>query len=148
MVAKTEHHLRSGCPVACALDIIGDHWSLLIIRDLMFMGRHEYKDMLAAEEGISSNILTDRLTKLEQAGMIASAPHAKSKRRKLYYLTDKGKGLLPVLLEISRWSDSHLREWVLIPEEKRVLLDAPQQSVVKMILGRLREWEDEYITRV
>ena len=147
MVAKTEHHFRSGCPVACALDIIGDHWSLLIIRDLMFMGRHEYKDMLAAEEGISSNILTDRLKKLEQAGMIKSAPHARSKRRKLYYLTDKGKGLLPVLLEISRWSDSYLREWVLIPDEKRVFLEAPQQSAVEMILGRLREWEDENITR-
>jgi len=147
MVAKTQHHLRSGCPVACALDIIGDHWSLLIIRDLMFMGRHEYKDMLGAEEGVSSNILTDRLKKLEQAGMVASAPHASSKRRKLYYLTDKGKGLLPVLLEISRWSDSYLREWVLIPEEKRVFLEAPQQEIVEMILGRLREWEDEHITR-
>ena len=147
MVAKTEHHLRSGCPVACALDIIGDHWSLLIIRDLMFMGRHEYKDMLAAEEGISSNILSDRLRKLEQAGMIASAPHARSKRRKLYYLTDKGKGLLPVMFEISRWSDGYLREWVLIPDEKRVFLDAPPQAVAEMVLGRLREWEDKYITR-
>ena len=80
--------------------------------------------------------------------MIASAPHAKSKRRKLYYLTDKGKGLLPVLLEISRWSESYLQEWVFIPEEKRVFLDAPQQEVVELILGRLCEWEDEHITPV
>ena len=145
MVAKTEHHLRSGCPVACALDIIGDHWSLLIVRDLLFMGRHEYKDMLASEEGISSNILTDRLKKLEQAQIIASAPHAKSRRRKLYYLTDKGKALLPVMLEIAQWSDAHLQEWVVIPQEKRVLLDTPAQDVAEMVLGQLKEWEDSFI---
>jgi len=146
MVAKKEHHLRTGCPIACALDIIGDHWNLLIIRNLMFLGRHEYKDMLAAEEGISSNILTSRLKKLEQAGLIASSPHAKSKRRKLYYLTDKGKGLLPAMLEISRWSDNYLSEWVLIPEEKRVLLDSPPQAVEEMVLRQLSEWEDQFIT--
>lgn len=146
MVAKTKHHLKSGCPVACALDIIGDHWSLLIVRDLMFHGRHEYKDMLASEEGISSNILTDRLKKLEHAGIIASAPHRVSKRRKLYYLTDKGKSLILVMLEISRWSDSHLGEWVFIPEEKRVFLDTPPKIVAEMVLRQLREWEDEFIT--
>jgi DNA-binding HxlR family transcriptional regulator len=113
----------------------------------MFMGRHEYKDMLAAEEGISSNILTDRLKKLEQAGMIASAPHPQSKRRKLYYLTDMGKGLLPVLLEISRWSDAHLGEWVFIPDEKRAFLDAPPEAAREMILRQLSAWEDEFISK-
>jgi len=148
MVAKTEHHLRTGCPVACALDIVGDHWSLLIVRDLMFHGRHEYKDMLASEEGISSNILTNRLKKLEQAGLIASAPHRTNKRRKLYYLTDKGKALLPVLLEISRWSDTHLGQWVFIPEEKRIFLDSPIEDVAEMVLRQLNEWEDKFIRAV
>lgn len=65
-----EHAARSGCPIACTLDIVGDHWTLLIIRDLMFLGLHEYKDMLMKEEGISSNILTDRLKKLERKDLI------------------------------------------------------------------------------
>jgi len=148
MVAKTEHHLKSGCPVACALDIIGDHWSLLIVRDLMFAGRHEYKDMLASEEGISSNILTDRLKKLEKSGIIASAPYPGSKRRKLYYLTNKGKGLVLVMLEVARWSDNHLGEWVFIPEEKRVFLDDPPEAVAETVMRQLSEWEDEFITPV
>jgi DNA-binding HxlR family transcriptional regulator len=63
MVAKIEHKQRSGCPIACALDLIGDHWTLLVIRNLMFLGIHEYKDMLKTEEQISSSILTDRLKK-------------------------------------------------------------------------------------
>ena len=147
MVAKAEHHLKSGCPIACALDIIGDHWTLLIVRDLMFLDRHEYKDMLAAEEGISSNILTDRLKKLENSGVIASAPHPGSRRRKLYYLTDLGKDLVYVMLAISRWSDQNLDDQVFIPEEKRVLLDSPPEEVSEMILARLRDWEDEFISK-
>jgi len=67
MVAKTEHKSRSGCPIACSLDVLGDHWTLIIVRNLMFHGRHEYKDMLQAEEQISTSILSDRLKKLEQS---------------------------------------------------------------------------------
>lgn len=141
MVAKTEHHLKSGCPVACALDIFGDHWSLLIIRDLIFLGRHEYKDMLAGEEGISSNILSDRLTRLEQAGLVASAPHPASKRRKLYYLTEAGKDLVPVMLAISKWSDRHLGDRVLIPDDRRPLLDMDPDVVTKLVRDRLEAWE-------
>ena len=145
MVAKSQHHLKTGCPIACALDIVGDHWSLLIIRDLMFEGRHEYKDMLASKEGISSNILTNRLKKLVQAGIITSAPHRASKRRKLYYLTDKGKDLVQVMLAISRWSDQHLDDWVFIPREKRPLLDKPPEVVAEAVLDKLNAWEDEFI---
>lgn len=147
MVARSEHHLKSGCPVACALDIIGDHWTLLIVRDLMFLGRHEYKDMLAGEEGISSNILTDRLKRLERGGIIASAPHPDSRRRKLYYLTDVGKDLIFAMLDIARWSDRHLADRVFIPEESRALLDSPPEVVAANVRRRLKEWEDEFVRR-
>lgn len=145
MVAKTEHHLRSGCPVACALDVIGDHWSLLVIRDLMFLGRHEYKDMLASEEGISSNILSDRLAKLETAGLVSSAPYPHSRRRKLYYLTERGKDLIFVLLEISKWSDKHLHDQVLIPDDRRPMLEMTPEAAAEIVWGSLAEWEAEYL---
>lgn len=116
------------------------------MRDLMFLGRHEYKDMLASEEGISSNILTDRLKKLQTAEIISSAPHPESRRRKLYYLTSQGKALIHVMLEISRWSDQHLGDQVFIPEEKRIFLDSPPEAVAEMVLRQLGDWEDEFIT--
>jgi len=141
MVEKNKHAERSGCPVACALDIIGDHWSLVIVRDLMFAGRHEYKDMLAAEEGISSNILVDRLKKLEDRGIIAWAPHPESKRRKLYYLTERGKGLVHVMVEVVRWSARFLPESVRIPEDKAAFVRLGSAEMARHTLAELRAWE-------
>jgi DNA-binding HxlR family transcriptional regulator len=143
MVAKIEHKTRTGCPVACSLDILGDHWTLLIIRNLMFLGLHEYKDMLKTEEKISSSILSDRLKKLEHDGIISSTSHPDSGRRKLYYLTEKGKGLVRVMIEIARWADHNLGKWVHIPDDKRPFVDCPVEYVVKMVLQQLDEWEKE-----
>lgn len=143
MVAKIEHKIRTGCPVACSLDILGDHWTLLIIRNLMFLGLHEYKDMLKTEEKISSSILSDRLKKLENDGIISSASHPDSGRRKLYYLTEKGKGLVRVMIEIARWADHNLGELVCIPDDKRPFVDCPVEDVVKMVLQQLDKWEKE-----
>ncbi len=147
MVAKSEHHQKTGCPIACALDIVGDHWTLLIVRDLMLSDRHEYKDLLSADEGISSNILSDRLSKLTKAGIVASAPHPKSARRKLYYLTEMGKGLIHILLDIARWADKHLDDRVDIPPEKRPLLDSPPMQAEKTIMRQLSQWEKQFITK-
>lgn len=141
MVAKNEHANRSGCPIACALDIFGDHWALLVIRDLAFFNRHEYKDLLNAEEGISSNILSDRLQRLEAYAIIASLPHPESRRRKLYYLTDKGKDLVPVLVSIARWSERHLGKVVKIPPDSRKLLVKNPDLLIQHTLDNLREWE-------
>ena len=145
MVQKTEHSSRSTCPLACGLDVIGDHWSLLVIRDLMFLGRHEYKDMLNAEEGISSNILSDRLKRLEDEGLINSIPHPESGRRKLYYLLPKGKDLIHVLTHLARWADKHLGDLVEIPLEKRKLLLNQPDTLIKMTLQQLEEWENRFL---
>ncbi len=145
MAQKTTHYSRSTCPLACALDLIGDHWTLLVIRDLMFLGRHEYKDMLNAEEGISSNILSDRLKKLEENGLISAIPHPESGRRKLYYLLPKGKDLIHVLTPLARWSDQHLEDLVDIPHEKRdMLLNHPDQ-LIKLVLKDLDDWEKIFL---
>lgn len=141
---KNEHANRSSCPLACSLDIIGDHWTVLVIRDLMFLGRHEYKDMLNAEEGISSNILTDRLKRLEEGGLISSIPHPESGRRKLYYLLPKGKDLIHVLTPLARWADKHLGKVVHIPPEKREPLINNPEGMIQGVLQELEEWEGKY----
>ena len=141
MVSRIEHKNRTGCPVACALDIIGDHWTLLIVRNLMFLGVHEYKDMLLTEEHISTSILTDRLKKLERDGLISSIPHPSSKRRKLYYLTESGKDLVDVMISLVLWSNKHLKERLKIPREKQALLNKGHEPFKKIILQELKSWE-------
>jgi DNA-binding HxlR family transcriptional regulator len=97
----------SDCPIAFALDIFGDRWTLLIIRDLMLRGEATYGAFLGAGEGIATNVLADRLRALEAAGIITATQDPDNRRRKLYSLTPKGLDLAPVILEIIRWSDVH-----------------------------------------
>lgn len=98
---------RSGCPITNVLDLIGDKWSLLIIRDL-FMGRKTFKEFLNAPEGIASNILTSRLQALCKSGFINFMYSPKNKKVKLYYLENKGIDLYPILFEMSMWSERNL----------------------------------------
>lgn len=95
---------RSGCPIGIALDIFGDRWSLLVVRDLMFKGLHTFNAFLAAGEGIASNILADRLARLEAAGIVTRSPDPQDARRTLYRLTEKGIDLAPALVELVLWS--------------------------------------------
>ena len=145
MVSKIEHKNRTGCPIACSLDILGDHWTLLVIRNLMFLGVHEYKDMLKTEEQISSSILSDRLKKLECEGVIASIPHPDSKRRKLYYLTPVGKDLIHIMMEIVLWANSHLSERLDIPAEKKKMLEKNPEKFKALILEKIQKWEEEHL---
>jgi DNA-binding HxlR family transcriptional regulator len=147
VVKKKTHAEHSGCPVACALDIVGDHWTLLVIRDLMFLGLHEYKEILSGSEGISSNILTDRLKKLEGNGLIASMPHPESRKRKFYYLLSKGKDLIHTMVHLIRWSERHLSEHLAIPPDKRDLLVNDPDRFIASTLQQLTEWEEENLCR-
>ena len=98
---------RSECPLSCALDIFGDKWSLLIIRDLMFDNKCTYNDFLKSQEGIATNILASRLKELEENGIIEKSAHPDSKAKNLYRLTSKGIDLLPILIEVYIWSDKY-----------------------------------------
>lgn len=91
---------RSVCPVACALDLLGDRWTLLVVRDL-WAGKSTWSALLAAPEGIATNILADRLAALRAGGFVARAPG--SERRGSYRLTAKGRRLLPVLAALRDW---------------------------------------------
>ncbi len=98
---------KSDCPISFALEIFGDKWSLLIIRDLMFKGKKTYGEFLLSEEKIATNILADRLIMLEEAGLIKSKKDKANKSKFNYALTEKGIDLVPVLLEIVKWSAKH-----------------------------------------
>jgi DNA-binding HxlR family transcriptional regulator len=93
---------RSPCPVACSLDIFGDRWTLLIVRDL-FYGRSRFKDFIASPEGIPTNILTDRLERLLAHDVVEQIPAGDGTKRLAYRLTEKGKALGPVLKTMRDW---------------------------------------------
>ncbi len=141
---KKQHCDRTSCPVACSLDILGDRWTLLIIRDLMFFGKHEYKDLLAAEEGISTNILSDRLKRLSDYNLVEVIPHPEYGTRKLYYLAQRGKDLVYTLTHLIRWSSVNLPNQVYIPEEKLTILRENPDLMIKITLDELKKWEVRY----
>lgn len=144
MDKKPCHSDCSPCPVAHALDIIGDRWTLLIIRDLMFRNIHEYKDILGSFEGISTNILSDRLKRLTQARLIDSIGHPESKTRKLYYLTPEGKNLIYVMMEIAKWAKSNLST-VSLPSELEKQMDNDPEGMIKTALLSLEKWERQFL---
>src|SRR5690554_1283917 len=90
---------RSNCPISFSLDIIGDSWSLLIIRDMIFTGKKTFGEFLTSDEKIARNILTNRLYRLEAVGLISKKPHPSDGRKDLYELTEAGLDFIPVLLE-------------------------------------------------
>jgi DNA-binding HxlR family transcriptional regulator len=95
---------NTNCPILFALEIFGDKWSLLIMRDILIRNRQHYKDFLYAGEGISTNILADRLEQLERHGLITKQLDESNKRRYIYSPTKKGLELVPVMMELIEWS--------------------------------------------
>ena len=110
---------RSECPISCSLDVWGDKWSLLIIRDLMMSKQCTYGDFLKSDEKIATNILAARLLMLEENGMISKLNHPDSKAKVLYKLTLKGIDLLPLIIEISIWSDKYSK----LPADRKAILE-------------------------
>lgn len=110
---------RSDCPGACALDLVGDKWTLLVVRDLL-RGRHTYKELLEGGEGIPTNILADRLKKMELAGLVAAEPYQEKPRRWRYTLTRKGRDLEYVLAAVARWGKKHVPGTKVAREFERV----------------------------
>ena len=98
---------RSGCPLNATVEMLGDRWSLLIIRDMMLQGSRTYKEFLGCYEGIATNILADRLRKLQAYGIIVARPDPKDARKVIYSLTSKGIDLAPVLTEMVLWAAAH-----------------------------------------
>lgn len=126
---------RSGCPISSALDILGDKWSLLIIRDIAFSGKKTYNDFLRSEEGIATNILADRLSWLETAGILLKEAMPENRRSTRYRLTPKGVDLVPTLLEMMVWSDKYLS---IRPESREFILTLQKNKGKKQLIKKIR----------
>ena len=98
---------RSDCPISNVLDLIGDKWSLLILRDLLFTGKNSYSELQNSAENIATNILSSRLEQLEEQGLINKRVDDNDRRKKIYALTQAGKDMLPIMLEMIIWSSKY-----------------------------------------
>ncbi len=129
---------RSDCPISSALDIVGDKWSLLIIRDIMLSGKNTYNEFLRSDERIATNILADRLSMLEETGILLKEEHPDSKAKYFYRLTRKGIDFLAVLVEIVLWSDKYLP---ISPQAKEFAkqLRKNKEGLVKQISSELKK---------
>lgn len=105
-----QNNFRSGCPVASTLDIVGDKWSLLIVRDMLLQGKKTFKDFSTSPEGIAPGILSSRLKWLEENDLITKQKLPDNQKENVYLLTEKGIELAPVITEIILWSDKNLRK--------------------------------------
>ena len=106
---------RSSCPAACALDLAGDKWTLLVVRDLL-RGRTTYGALADSPESIPTNILADRLRRMEASGLINAVPYQRRPVRYAYTLTGKGRGLEEVLTAVARWGHRHIPGTRILPE--------------------------------
>lgn len=110
-------HDRSQCPITNTLDLLGDKWTLLIIRDMLYAGKKTFNEFLESPEGIATNILTERLKRLEDFGIITKAPYSRSPLRNRYTLTHRGRDLKNILAELVRWGNRHIEGTFVPPKD-------------------------------
>lgn len=125
-----------GCPIRYGSVVLGDVWNLIILRDIIFKGHKYYGDFLSAGEGISTNILAARLCRLEAEGVVSKTRDAEHGSKFVYALTEKGKGLVPVLLEIFDWSE----KWdprTEVPKDYIRAVRADRAGVAKRIIDKM-----------
>ena len=127
---------RSECPLNASVEMLGDRWSLLIIRDMMLRGAHTYKTFLDCYEGIATNILADRLRRLVENGIITAEPDPSDGRKLIYSLTQKGIDLAPVLTEMVLWAAEHE------DTGNQALVQLMQQDKKKFLAGVRQRWAD------
>jgi DNA-binding HxlR family transcriptional regulator len=127
---------RSGCPLNASIEMLGDRWSLLIIRDMMLRGSRTFKEFLDSYEKIATNILADRLRKLISYGVITTEPDPTDGRKRIYLLTEKGIALAPVMTEMVLWAADH--------EEtgNQALIQLMREDKEKFLAGVRRRWAE------
>ena len=128
---------RSDCPVCSSLDVWGDKWSLLIIRDLMVAKECTYGDFLKSPEGIATNILASRLKELEENKIIEKLDHPESRAKVLYRLTKKGIDLLPTMIEINLWAEKYFP----IPADRKAMLKEVKKDKAAFIKSLTKKLE-------
>lgn len=106
-MTQTSENYRSNCPINFVLETFGDKWTLLIVRDLMFKGKSNFREFLKSDEKIATNILSDRLKRLEEHGIVEKTEDEANRSKLNYRLTAKGRDMMPIMLEITAWSAKH-----------------------------------------
>jgi DNA-binding HxlR family transcriptional regulator len=129
------------CPLNRFLELFGDRWTLLIVRDLLFGEKHEFGEFLSAREGIATNVLADRLRRLERLGVVTRRPHPTDARKRVYSLSIKGVELAPVLIEAALWSERH--EGVQIPAPLSQSLAADREALLAELRSRVSGREEK-----
>jgi DNA-binding HxlR family transcriptional regulator len=137
-----DHEQRSGCPINLTLEVLGDKWSLLVIRDMMFGNRRHFRELLRkSEEGIASNILADRLKRLTAQGIITKADDPTHKQKAVYSLTEKGVQLLPVLAQMAAWGRHHLP----VTEELSIRAQLLEEGGPKLLADFMAELRETHL---
>lgn len=129
---------RSACAISKALEVIGDRWSLLILRDLMFTQKRSYSELQSCEEKIATNILATRLSMLEANGIVVKSTDPENKRRVLYHLTMKGIDLLPVILELKEWMKKYNPDVTDCPSQPS-FSDGSRKEILKEFRKKLKK---------
>lgn len=130
---------RSDCPITNALDVLGDRWSLLIVRDQAFKGFREFGQFLGAGEGISTNILTERLERLQCAGIIVRSDHPLDGKKYVYRLTEKGVDLIPLLIQLVLWGAKYTPDHAAPAQVLREMRTKPEKMIAGLRTALLKE---------
>ena len=127
-----ENHFRCKCPITSALDIVGDKWTLVIIKQMLFEEKSTFKDFTESQESIATNILSSRLKLLEKFGIITKENHPENKKTNIYTLTEKGLSFTPILIELMFWSKENIQEFHpnlnIHPELDKIKMNTEQSS--------------------
>ena len=135
-----KNKFRSGCPIASTLDIVGDKWSLLIIRDMLIKHKKTFKEISDSDEMIAPSILSARLKLLESYKLITKRKFPENKKENIYFLTDKGIDFAPIIIEFSLWGETNMREFNEIDiidglkADKSMIIDTVQNNYNSMLL--------------
>ena len=129
---------RSSCPISSSLDIFGDKWTLLILRDMMFAGKSRFREFQASAEGVATNILSARLSMLESRGLIFKRADPADGRAQLYFLTELGISLVPVMVELTLWGQNNLPGVDTIPGIKE-RLSKDREGALRALQDQLRQ---------
>lgn len=134
-------NFRCNCPFTSSLDIVGDKWILVIIKQMLIEGKETFKDFTEADEAIATNILSAKLKFLEEVGLIIKTQRPDNKKTNLYLLTEKGLALTSVLVELANWSDRHLRDIhpSIVNGEAMEFLRNDQAAFANLLVTKYRE---------
>lgn len=136
-----ESKFRCDCPITSALDLLGDKWVLVIVKLMLLEDKHTFKDFLASDEAIATNILSTKLKWLEEWDMLTKTKLPNNKKTNLYFLTDKGLALVPVIIELALWSDGHLREDnpIIRKDPELEIMKTDRAGFIHMVQDKYRE---------